>query len=132
MSAPTLPLVYSCSGCSNVAQLANTLAVRLDRAGLAQMSCIAGVGGRVASLVNLASSGRPILALDGCKLECVRGCLEQHGVKASVHIILSNQGLKKRYGEDFSGDTVDLVYGEMVELIASDRRLHDPQQSTQA
>jgi uncharacterized metal-binding protein len=49
-----------------------------------------------------------------------------------VHIILSNQGLKKRYGEDFSGDTVDLVYGEMVELIASDRRLHDPQQSTQA
>ena len=30
------PLVYSCSGCSNVAQLANTLAVRLDRAGLAE------------------------------------------------------------------------------------------------
>ncbi|MFZ2289261.1 MAG: putative zinc-binding protein, partial [Halopseudomonas yangmingensis] len=30
-----LPLIYSCSGCSNVAQLANTLAVRLDRAGKA-------------------------------------------------------------------------------------------------
>ncbi|NMZ70642.1 Uncharacterized protein, contains metal-binding DGC domain [Pseudomonas peli] len=132
MSAPTLPLVYSCSGCSNVAQLANTLAVRLDRAGLAEMSCIAGVGGRVASLVNRASSGRPILALDGCKLECVRGCLEQHGVKANVHIILSSLGLKKRYGEDFSGETVDLVYGEMVELIASDRRLHNLQQSAQA
>ncbi|HAQ85985.1 MAG TPA: zinc-binding protein, partial [Pseudomonas sp.] len=47
MSKPRLPLVYACSGCSNVAQLANTLAVRLDRAGLAEMSCIAGVGGRV-------------------------------------------------------------------------------------
>ena len=56
MHDPKLPLVYSCSGCSNVAQLANTLAVRLDRAGLAEMSCIAGVGGRVASLVSKANS----------------------------------------------------------------------------
>jgi uncharacterized metal-binding protein len=131
MSAPTLPLVYSCSGCSNVAQLANTLAVRLDRARLAEMSCIAGVGGRVAALVNLANSGRPILALDGCKLECVSSCLEQHGVKASVHITLNSLGLKKRYGEDFNGETVDRVYGEMVELIASDRRLHTPQHNAQ-
>lgn len=121
MSDPKLPLVYSCSGCSNVAQLANSLAVRLDRAGLAEMSCIAGVGGRVASLVNKASSGRPILALDGCQLQCVRGCLDQHGVSADVHLILSNLGLKKRYGEDFSSDTVEQVYARVVELIASDR-----------
>lgn len=121
MSEPKLPLVYSCSGCSNVAQLANTLAVRLDRAGLAEMSCIAGVGGRVASLVNKASSGRPILALDGCQLQCVRGCLDQHGVRADVHLILSDLGLKKRYGEDFSSDTVEQVYAEVAGLIASDR-----------
>ena len=43
MSRAQTPIIYSCSGCSNVAQLANTLAVRLDRAGLAEMSCIAGV-----------------------------------------------------------------------------------------
>ena len=41
----TLPLVYSCSGCSSAAQLANHLAVRLDRDERAEMSCIAGVGG---------------------------------------------------------------------------------------
>ncbi|TAK94969.1 MAG: zinc-binding protein, partial [Aquabacterium sp.] len=40
-------LVYACSGCSSAAQLANHLAVRLDREGIAEMSCIAGVGGRV-------------------------------------------------------------------------------------
>ena len=39
------PLVYSCSGCSSAAQLANHVALRLDRAGVAEMSCIAGVGG---------------------------------------------------------------------------------------
>jgi uncharacterized metal-binding protein len=70
-----LPLVYSCSGCSNVAQLANSLALRLDRACLAEMSCIAGVGGHVPALVNKAKSGRLIVALDGCPLHCVKGCL---------------------------------------------------------
>lgn len=127
MSDPILPLVYSCSGCSNVAQLANTLAVRLDRAGVAEMSCIAGVGGRVASLVKHASSGRPILALDGCNLQCVRSCLEQHGVKASVHITLSSLGLKKRYAEDFNSETVAQVYGEMVALVTNDSRLRPRQ-----
>ena len=53
-----LPLVYSCSGCSAAAQTANTLAVRLDRRHLAEMSCIAGVGGDVEALVRVARSGR--------------------------------------------------------------------------
>lgn len=121
MSDSTLPLVYSCSGCSNVAQLANTLAVRLDRAGLAEMSCIAGVGGRVALLVNKANSGRPILAIDGCNLQCVKGCLAQHDVKADLHLILSQYGLKKRYGEDCSSEDAEQLFAEVSQLIASDR-----------
>jgi uncharacterized metal-binding protein len=36
-----LPLVYSCSGCSNIAQLANQVAIELDRDHIAEMSCIA-------------------------------------------------------------------------------------------
>lgn len=116
-----LPLVYSCSGCSNVAQLANTLAVRLDRAGLAEMSCIAGVGGRVSSLVNKANSGRAILAIDGCPLHCARACLAQHGVTAEVHITLSNYGLRKRYREDCSEDEANALFEDMKRIIASDR-----------
>ena len=124
-----LPLVYSCSGCSNVAQLANTLAVRLDRAGIAEMSCIAGVGGRVASLVNKANSGRPILAIDGCPMHCARACLAQHGVTANVHITLSSYGLRKRYREDCSEEEVQALFEDMKSIIASDRmqptqRLH--------
>ena len=45
-----LPLVYSCSGCSSAAQMANYVAVQLDRRGAAEMSCIAGVGGDVPSM----------------------------------------------------------------------------------
>lgn len=44
-AADPRPLVYSCSGCSSAAQLANHVALQLDRRGVAEMSCIAGVGG---------------------------------------------------------------------------------------
>lgn len=67
-SPPTL--VYACSGCSSAAQLANHLAARLDRLGVAEMSCISGIGGNVRSLVRkldeAVQQGRPILSIDGC------------------------------------------------------------------
>lgn len=47
------PLVYSCSGCSSAAQMANHIALEHDRREVAEMSCIAGVGADVPSLVKL-------------------------------------------------------------------------------
>ncbi|MBD9442889.1 putative zinc-binding protein [Pseudomonas sp. PDM04] len=131
MSASTLPLVYACSGCSNVAQLANTLAVRLDRSGVAEMSCIAGLGGHVSSLVNKARSGRRIYALDGCPLQCVENCLKQHGLHADVHLILSHYGLRKRYGEDCTQEQSDSLFEGIKQLIASDARQHEPSAQAQ-
>ena len=95
------PLVYSCSGCSSAAQLANHVAVRLDRSGVAEMSCIAGVGGDVASLVKTARSGRPIVALDGCPLVCVQSSLARHGITPARHYQLQQYGVRKRQHEDF-------------------------------
>ncbi len=122
-----LPLVYSCSGCSSAAQLANHLALRLDRAGLAEMSCIAGVGGGVRSLVRKATeaqaSGRPILALDGCALACVKHSLAGRGVAASAHIELQRQGVKKVYQADFAPADADRLFeqlsGELATLACS-------------
>jgi len=51
------PLVYSCSGCSSAAQLANSVALKLDRADIAEMSCIAGVGGDVPQIARAHSDG---------------------------------------------------------------------------
>jgi uncharacterized metal-binding protein len=95
------PLVYSCSGCSSAAQLANHVAVRLDRSGVAEMSCIAGIGGDVPSLLKTARSGRPIIALDGCALVCVKSSLARHGIVPARHYQLQHYGVKKRQHEDF-------------------------------
>lgn len=112
-----LPLVYSCSGCSSAAQMTNWLAIQLDRAGLAEMSCIAGVGGDVPSLVRKATSGRKIVAIDGCVLECARNCLARHGVAPDVHHRLSDAGIRKRYGEDFDNDQAGEALRGLLQIM---------------
>ncbi|MEW9900607.1 putative zinc-binding protein [Chitinivorax sp. PXF-14] len=122
------PLVYSCSGCSSVAQLANQCAVRLDRENLAEMSCISGVGGGVPALTRLARSGRPILALDGCALACVKACLAQAGVAPDTHLVLNQLGARKRYHADCGDDeaaTVWLTVREAVQELSDEPLLRD-------
>jgi uncharacterized metal-binding protein len=121
-----LPLVYSCSGCSDAAQLANHLAVRLDRAGLAEMSCIAGVGGGVPSLVRkareAAACGRPLLALDGCVLACVKACLATQGLAPTRHVRLHELGVRKHYRSDFDAAQADELFARLAEELQATAR----------
>ncbi|MCB1663050.1 MAG: zinc-binding protein [Pseudomonadales bacterium] len=112
-----LPLIYSCSGCSNIAQLANRIAVELDRNKQAEMSCIAGVGGGVKSLVKKAQAKRDIIAIDGCELACVKHCLKLRGVVPTSHYCLTDYQLKKQYGIDCN----DEDYQRIKSIIISDQ-----------
>lgn len=118
--SPETPLVYSCSGCSSAAQMANHLALRLDRDGAAEMSCIAGVGGGVPGLVRTARGGRRILALDGCVLACARACLAREGLVPDRHLVLGHYGVKKRKHADFDAAQADAVYRDHVAPAAQE------------
>jgi uncharacterized metal-binding protein len=123
------PIVYSCSGCSSAAQMANHIALELDRVDVAEMSCIAGVGGDVPSLVKLAKSGRPVVAVDGCPLECVRNCLARHGVTPDLHFQLGEHGVRKRYHMQFDPAEAAVLVREVAEdvaLLEAERRLLQP------
>jgi uncharacterized metal-binding protein len=104
------PLVYSCSGCSNAAQMANWLAIKMDRDGIAEMSCIAGVGGNIKKLVNTALSGRNIIAIDGCPLACSKACLGNHNITPGMHFELTRYGVSKKQHEDFDIDQANKIY----------------------
>lgn len=112
-----LPLVYSCSGCSSAAQTSNVVALALDRRNLAEMSCIAGVGGDVPKLVKVAKSGRPIIAIDGCALSCVKSALARHGVQPVVWHELSQYEVEKVYGADPDQANVQKVLDIVIESI---------------
>lgn len=114
----SLPLVYSCSGCSSAAQTANAVALQLDRAGVAEMSCIAGVGGGVAPLVRLARSGRTIVAIDGCALACTRACLARQGIEPTHHVLLPDLGVRKKFHTDPDPQQVPVIVQAVAELLA--------------
>ncbi|MBO9202524.1 MULTISPECIES: putative zinc-binding protein [Niastella] len=111
--SPEKPLVYSCSGCSSAAQMANYLAIKMDREGIAEMSCIAGVGGNVKKLVRTASSGRKIIAIDGCPLACSKACLGNHNISPDVHFELTKFGVGKKQHHDFDLEEAGRVLKEI-------------------
>ena len=103
------PLVYSCSGCSSAAQMANHIAIQLDRKGIAEMSCIAGVGGNVKKIVRTAQSGRKIIVIDGCPLACSKACLSNHDIVPGIHFELTRFGVSKKQHQDFDMEEADRV-----------------------
>lgn len=109
--------VYSCSGCSSAAQMANDIAIKLDREEIAEMSCIAGVGGGVASLVRKAKQSDFIVGIDGCPLQCVSQCLKQHNLKPDLHFDLSNLGIDKCLHKDYSQSEFDEIFEYCVSKI---------------
>jgi uncharacterized metal-binding protein len=116
------PIIYSCSGCSSAAQMANYIALQLDKLGIAEMSCIAGVGGDVPHLVKIAKSGRLIIALDGCPLACAKNCLARHGIPLDIYHQLSKHGVKKNYHADFDRVQADPI--TMCIIIDIKKRSH--------
>ena len=88
-------IVYACSGCSDAGELADRTARSLAGAGLAEMSCLAGIGGRVKSLMNKAERAEEILVIDGCPLNCARNTLELAGFQKFKHLELDQLGFRK-------------------------------------
>jgi len=112
------PLVYSCSGCSDIAQITNHVAIALDRDGDAEMSCITGVGGNVPGIVRAAKSGRPIIALDGCPMSCCKSCLEQRDLEPDVYVRFDELGFAKNKGKDFIPEEADKAVEIVKDIIA--------------
>jgi len=121
------PLLYSCSGCSSAAQLANHLALRMDREGTAEMSCIVGLGGDVRSLVRTArkaeESGRPIIMIDGCPLQCGRHTLARHGIEPDLHWDLSKKDVRKAKHVDFEPADAQRLQPELTRAFKPSMRM---------
>lgn len=88
-------VVYACSGCSDAGELADRTARALSRKGLGEMSCLAGIGGRVTSLINKAKKAEHIVAIDGCPLNCARHTLALAGFGTVHHLELNTLGFRK-------------------------------------
>lgn len=118
-------IVYACSGCSTAGQMANWIAVRLDRRGVAEMSCIAGVGGNVPALVERGRRAAEVTVIDGCPLQCARHCLDQRGIAWHRHYELSRMGVRKSANDDFDPREAEEVYERILGDLGSGAKAQD-------
>ncbi len=92
-SAPKL--VFPCSGAADVGGLADRAArqMTLDKSG--NMYCLAGIGGRVNTIIETTRAAAKILVIDGCPQECARKTMELAGFTGFQHLKLASLGLYK-------------------------------------
>jgi uncharacterized metal-binding protein len=88
-------ILFSCSGCADVGELADQVARKLTRDGAGRMACLAGISGRVSGIVKSTEAAQSILAIDGCPLDCTRKTLEIEGFTKVNHLRLSDLGFEK-------------------------------------
>lgn len=88
-------VIYACSGASDAGGLADLTARVLSQRQLGEMSCLAGIGGRVKALLAKAERADHIVVIDGCPLNCARRTLEQAGFPRVHSLELHRLGLRK-------------------------------------
>ena len=93
--SPAAKLVFPCSGAADVGEIADHAARRLNADGVGKMSCLAGIGGRVKNLLEIAQAAQVILAIDGCPLHCARNTLQTAGFTKFAHVCLVDLGMEK-------------------------------------
>lgn len=91
-----IPVIYSCSGCSNVARISHDISLNLDADNIAEMSCVSGVIGNVEPIKAMAMSARKIIAIDGCRLSCTKKCLDECKVNVDYYFVITDLGIEKR------------------------------------
>lgn len=115
-TAEDLKLIFACSGASDVGHLTDLAARALAKDGAGKMYCLAGVGGKVESMLAMTRSAKKIVALDGCGQECARKTLELGGFSGFEHLKLADLGLTKGQSPA-TPERVQLVAGKAAELL---------------
>jgi uncharacterized metal-binding protein len=104
---PTGILIFSCSGASNVGQIANEATKKLVDEGTGSMSCLAGIGGHISGFAEEAREAKKVVAIDGCAVHCVRKTLEHADCPVTLHVVVTDLGVKKKF--DFHLDIKDIA-----------------------
>ena len=105
-------LIYACSGCSDVGEVADISARELTKEGFGKMSCLAGVGAVLSGFVESAKGADEVIVIDGCPVACGKKILENAGAKAKSYI-LTEMGLVKGKTE-VTEEVIEVVCRKIV------------------
>ncbi len=103
-------MLLACSGASNVGQLANQAALELTQEGVGNMSCLAGLGGKLAGFMKAAKESSALVVMDGCEVGCAKAIFKEAGLPLKGYLVLTDDlGLVKNKDFALKREQVDQV-----------------------
>jgi uncharacterized metal-binding protein len=120
---PTEILIFSCSGSSNVGQIANGASIKLTQGGMGKFFCLAGIGGHVSGMIESTKAGKMLVAIDGCPVACAKKTLEHTGFNIDEYVQVTELGIEKNHDLNLTSADVDKVAQYLSAQISKRRGL---------
>jgi len=108
-------LIFACSGCADVGEIADRTARKLNKEGFAKMSCLAGLGANLSGFTASAKGADGNITIDGCPVACAKKILENNGLMPKS-FILTDFGFVKGQ-TDVNEENVKKAYDYIKEKI---------------
>jgi len=89
--------VVTCSGGSNVGQIANQAAVMLAREKVAGFFCLAGIGAHIKGMVKSGKEADLIISIDGCPMQCAAKTMQHAEIEPAIQVIVTEFGIEKAH-----------------------------------
>jgi uncharacterized metal-binding protein len=102
-------MILSCSGGSNVGQLANQASVELTQEGFGKMFCLAGIGGHLSGFVQSARDVPTMVVIDGCSIGCAKAIIEHAEIPLRHYLVLTDLGVEKNKNFALDRQLIDRV-----------------------
>ena len=89
-------IVYACSGCADVGEVADQVSRELRKGGFAtpKASCLVGIGAGLKPFIEAAKAADTVITIDGCEIVCAKKVIENIGLQPTA-IVLTEMGLEK-------------------------------------
>ncbi len=112
--------ILACSGASNVGQITNEVAKRLDIEKQGKFFCLAGVGGHVSGMVASVEGADKVLVVDGCPVACAKLAMDAAGLSGYEYVVVTDLGIEKNHDFALSESDIELVMGECKKRLSND------------
>jgi len=109
-------LIFTCSGCSDLGEIADRTGRQLSKDGIGKMSCLAGIGAGISGFIASAKGACKVLAINGCPVDCAKKSMEKAGVQNFIHLRLTDLGLEKGKSPA-NKENVEKVYEAAKKLL---------------
>ena len=114
-------LILACSGASNVGQITNEVAKKLDTDKQGRFFCLAGVGGHISGMVASVEGSDKVLVIDGCPVACAKLTMDEAGLNGYEYVVVTDLGIEKNHDFDLIAADIDKTLKTCSEKLNGSR-----------